>query len=467
MQIPILNGVYTGEDADFKTLYPLNMMPVIQDTGVSQGYLRPIEGIREIGDGFSASRGAICWDGVHYRVLGEYLCSVTADGVVTQLGSVESDGNRCSLTYSFDRLAIASNKKLFYYDTSTGVTQVTDVDLGDVLDVIWIDGYFMTTDGEFLVVTELADPYSVLPTKYGSSEVDPDPVVALVKVRNEVYAVNRYSVEIFTNTGGSGFPFQRINGAQIHRGATGTHSAEVLEETLIFLGGALNEAPAIYMGSKAQSRKISTREVDELLLEYTTEELSTVVLEALNLKSNEILWVRLPDRTLVYNATASQVTGTPVWYTMSSGITEYSPYRARDVVYCYDQWQAGDTLSASGRIGVLDDTISTHYGEKSIWEFGTKIMYNNSMGALVNRLELVALTGRSDNAIITTSYSKDGRNWSQDRPIRAGNLGDRLKRLVWWRQGNMSNMRIQRFRGDSNAYIAVSRLEAEIEPLSR
>jgi hypothetical protein len=68
------------------------------------------------------------------------------------------------------------------------VRQVTDPDLGVVLDVVWVDGYFMTTDGEFLVVTELTDPTQVNPLKYGSSEVDPDPVVALLKLRNEVYA---------------------------------------------------------------------------------------------------------------------------------------------------------------------------------------------------------------------------------------------------------------------------------------
>ena len=78
MQIPIINGVYTGQNADYKTAYPLNMMPVIQETGISSGYLRPVEGIVEIGDGPGLSRGAINWNGIHYRVMGEFLCSITA-----------------------------------------------------------------------------------------------------------------------------------------------------------------------------------------------------------------------------------------------------------------------------------------------------------------------------------------------------------------------------------------------------
>jgi hypothetical protein len=57
------------------------------------------------------------------------------------------------------------------------------------------------------VVTELSNPLAVNPLKYGSSEVDPDPVVALIKLRNEVYALNRNTIEVFDNVGGELFPF--------------------------------------------------------------------------------------------------------------------------------------------------------------------------------------------------------------------------------------------------------------------
>ena len=81
----------------------------------------------------------------------------------------------------------------------------------------------MLTDGEFLIVTELNDPFSVSPLKYGSSEADPDPVKAILKLRNEPYALNRYTIEVFDNVGGEGFPFQRIEGAQTQTGkAAGT-----------------------------------------------------------------------------------------------------------------------------------------------------------------------------------------------------------------------------------------------------
>ena len=88
MKIPILNGVYTGENADYKTSYPVNMMPVVQETGVSAGYLRPVEGIVKTGEGPGISRGAINWNGKHYRVMGSKLCLIDDIGNVSIIGDV-------------------------------------------------------------------------------------------------------------------------------------------------------------------------------------------------------------------------------------------------------------------------------------------------------------------------------------------------------------------------------------------
>lgn len=465
MQIPIINGVYSGDNADYKTIYPVNMMPVIQKTGISGGYLRPVEGIVETGEGPGMSRGAINWNGKHFRVMGSKLCRISEAGNVTVIGDVGDDLKPVTMDYSFDLLAIASAGQLYYYNGLI-LTLVTDPDLGPVKDVVWVDGYFMTTDGEFIIVTELSDPTQVLPTKYGSSEIDPDPVNALHKLRNEIYVINRYTIEVFDNVGGSEFPFQRIDGAQIQRGAIATKCSIVYEDTIAFLGSGRNEAPAIYLGANGGTAKISTREIDEILIGFTEQELAETVMETLNDKSQAFLWIRLKDRTLVYDLTASRALEEPVWYTMTSSVSGFSQYRARDVIYCFDSWQIGDTESE--KIGVLDNNISTHFGEIVRWEFGTKIIYNESKGALFNRLELVALTGRSqgfEEPIISTSYTLDGLLWSQDRMIRIGKAGDRLKRIVWWKQGHMKSGRVQRFQGDSSAYIAVSRLEAEIEPL--
>lgn len=465
MQIPILNGIYADATPDFRTSYPKNLVPVPKQTGISAGYLRPADGIVEAGTGPGINRGGINWNGTLYRVMGTKLVSIAEDNTVTEIGDVGT-GNRVTFDYGFTYLAIASGGRLYLYDGTT-LTQVTDPDLGTALDVVWVDGYYMTTDGEFLVVTDLDDPFAVNPLKYGSSEADPDPVEALLKLRNEIYALNRYTIEVFDNVGTTGFPFQRIAGAQIQKGTVGTHANCVFMDNIAFLGGGRNEAPSIYMGANGSTQKIATREVEEIIATYTEAELAQAFLEERTDKAHQFLIVHLPNHTLVFDGAATQVMGQPVWFTLSSTLVGDGKWNACTVIWCYDKWNV--CHPDTDQFGYLDDTISSHWGIDVGWEFGTQIVYNESNGVIFHEMELIALTGHvasGTSPTIWTQYSSDGETWSVEKPIRAGTLGQRAKRLVWLQQGHMNNWRIQRFRGTSEAHIAIARLEARLEPLA-
>jgi hypothetical protein len=411
------------------------------------------------------NRGGINWNGTIYRVMGTKLVSIAADSTVTEIGDVGT-GGRVTFDYGFTYLAIASGGRLYLYDGTT-LTQVTDPDLGTVLDVVWVDGYYMTTDGEFLVVTDLDDPFAVNPLKYGSSEADPDPVEALLKLRNEIYALNRYTIEVFDNVGSTGFPFQRIPGAQIQKGCVGTHANCVFMEIIAFLGGGRNEAPGIYLGANGNAQKISTREIEEILQTYTEEELSVAFLEERVNQAHMHLIVHLPRHTLVFDGAATQALSVPVWFTLSSTLVGDGIWNACTCIWAYDRWNV--CHPNTNQFGYLTDTVSTHWGETIGWEFGTLIVYNQGQGAIFHDLELVSLTGSTAFGVdptIWTQYSVDGVTWSVEKPIRAGKTGERNKRLMWLQQGHMRNMRMQRFRGTSDAHVAIAALEARIEPLA-
>lgn len=464
MQIPILNGIYTNEESDFRTSYPKNMIPVPKPQGISAGYLKPSEGIVQNGTGPGETRGGINWDDECYRVLGSDLAKIAEDGTVNVIGSVGS-GDRVAMDYSFDYLGVVSGGGFYLYDGAT-LQEVVDEDLGNVIDLIWVDGFFMLTDGEFLIVTNLNDPFTIDPTKYGSSEVDPDPVKALIKLRNEPHALNRYTIEVFDNIGGSNFPFQRVDGAQIMRGTVGTHACCKFLEAIAFVGGGRNESIAVWLGASGSSVKISTREIDQILCKYTEEQLSKILVEAKVDIGHQFLYIHLPDRTLVYDGAGSQIVGEPVWFILSSSISGLSQYRARDLVWCYGQWLVADPTS--DKIGYLTDSTSEHWGLEIEWEITTSIIYNEGNGAIFHELELIGLPGRGkvgEKPTVYTRYSLDGETWSMYKSISSGNKGNRTKRLVWFNQGAMRNYRLQRFRGTSESRLAIARFEARIEQL--
>lgn len=477
MQIAILSGTTTDGGPDIRPSYPRNMVPVVQESGISKGYLRPADGIVHLVDGPGKDRGGITWNGQHIRVMGGDLVRVNEDATITKVGSIPGV-DQVTMDYSANRisngiipalpgrLAIAAANSLFYWDGSV-VTQVTDANLGACKSITWIDGYFVSTDGESIVVLDLADPYKVEKLKYGSAEKDPDPIYKMARVQGELCAIGRYTIEYFDTISTEGFPFQRIEGAMIPKGAIGSHAACVFGQTVAFVGGGRNEPVSVYLGLNATAQRISTDEVDKVLNAIPAQLLEFVAIEATTGADQNRIYVHLPDRTMVYDQSTSQAAGEPIWTTLSSSVVGLKPYRARNFIWQNGRWVVGDPEGK--RLGYLDPTTGHHWGELVTWEFDTSIIYNEGRGAIVHELELVAMTGRIDlglDPVIETQWSADGVVWSQPRAIRAGARGETSRRLRWPMQGMLSHWRIQRFRGSSAAHCSFARLEATIEPLS-
>lgn len=463
MRIPIISGTRASESGDFLESFPINREPVLKNTGISEGYLAIPPGITQIGNGPGADRGGINWNGVCYRVMGRKLITVTAAGTVTVLGDVGS-GGVCGFSYSFVNLIITSGDRLYYWNASEGLRQVTDPDLGPVVDAIFVDGYTMTTDGEFLVVTDLNDPMAVDPIKYGSSEVSPDAVTGLIRLHGEVYALNRYTIQVFQNVGGTGFPFITLKTATIPYGCVGPRAKCEFLGTVAFVGGQENAAPGIYLMGAGEADKISAAEVDDALAALTETELAEVWLEARVSRDEQRLVMHLPDRSWCFSTQVSSKGGVKTWCQYVTSKTTSGRYEGRGLVYAEGQWIVA---SSSGQIGVLDRSTAQHYGEDVGWQFETAYLYNKGSGAIVHNLRLVGTPGRGNaDSRIFFSYTKDGEVWSMERATSAGTLGQRGKRVGWRLGFRMEDYIGMRFRGVDGSLMGIAALEAEIEALA-
>jgi Phage stabilisation protein len=217
--------------------------------------------------------------------------------------------------------------------------------------------------------------------------------------------------------------------------------------------------------SNGDAQKLSTREIDIVLSGYTEAQLASVVMEARAHKGQQHLYLHLPDQCLVYDAAASQIAQQPVWFQLTSTIEGLGQYRAKNFTWAYDRWLCGDPTTSN--IGAMVETDSEHFGTVTGWEFGTQFVYNMGNGAIVQNLELIALTGSAKfgaEPVVWVSYSNDGVTWSQEHPCNVGRLGKRDQRIAWRGMGRMKKQRTFRFRGTSDAHIAIAALEAELEP---
>lgn len=462
--VPILAGVYADSQANLFQSYPINLEPQFVDSGISKGYLRSAPGVAALAIGPGADRGSINWNGICYRVMGTRLISVDLYGTVKDLGHI-AGGGPVAMDLSFTLLGIVGGGNLYYWDGSA-LTQVTDPDLGSPIDMLWVDGYFFMTDGRFLIVTELNDPYSIDPLKYGSSEEDPDPITGLMKVRGEVYAVNLTTIENFQNIGGLGFPFTRNSGGLIPKGAVGTKTKSYISQTFAFVGQARNEKPSVYLAGAGQATSVSTPQIDHELGALTPGELAGVEMETRVEENQERLLIHLPNRTLVYSVNLSASAQTPIWYYVAGGVLGDQPYPCRHLCLLDGVWIGGDAL---GRIGTLDNAIQTQYGIVQGWQFDTLLIYNGTRGGIIKALELVGLPGRGPFGVQPTAFLSmtfDGQSFGQERAISMGNFGQRGKRVQWRPKVHFWNYVGLRFRGSATAVASFAGLEADIEGLA-
>lgn len=462
-QIPLLSGITASEKADFNLSYPVNLEPVAIDNGISKGYVRSAAGATVFATGPGIDRGGIVWNNTHYRVMGTKLVSVSATGTITVLGDVGGSGP-VGLDYGFDRLAIRSETRLYYWDGTT-LTQVTDPDLGQVIDFCWMDGYYVITDGVNIIVTQLSDPTQIDPLKYGSAESDPDMVVALLRLRNELKALGASTIETQNDAGGSGYPFASNPGATVPIGCVGPQAKCKFSETFAFVGAARNDAPSVWVEVPGSAQRISSRLIDDAIAAEVDQ--ASIQLERRVYRGEERLFLHLSDRSYCYLRNASEKTGESVWYELRSGLGLDQPYRLRNAVLYQGQWIVGDTQS--GNLGILVEDDARHFGDDVGWRFDTQLLYNSTNSFIVHSLELVGLPGRHQtlpepNALL--SYTLDGQTYSIERANATGKPNQRRKRVVWNIHKRARNYMGFRFRGDSSALQGWAALEAEVEALS-
>lgn len=472
--VPILSGIYSDTSQNMRVSLPVNLIPLQIDSGMGHGYLRPAWGISTLkatnwsGNG-GPSRGAIVWNNIVYRVIGAYLYSFDSNNNSTQLGYVGNDGKRVSMDYSYDALCISSCGNVYFWNLATStLTQLASPNLTTpIVNVAWVQGYFVLTDTKYMFLTDIVYPTTVVDADaYYQSNTDPSPMMGFCKIRNELYVIMRYTMDVMYNNGSGNQPFQPILGAQSMKGAVGPQAFCYLTDSLFFIGGARNEDIGVYIGYNGINNKISTREIDLLLNSYTTVQLQSIFVEKVFFRDVNCIFVHLPDRVLVYDASATVSSGKQIWYVLTSAFQkdQFSRFLGIDFVFNNGLITMGHPID--DRIGTYVDFLMSHWEAPIRWQVSTAFVFNTANGFTISYAELVVLQGTmqiKQGSSIGTDFSEDGITWSVPRFIQANPIGNTIKRLIWLRLGWSRIRRIQRFFGDSNGPLSIVALIMDTE----
>jgi len=460
-QITLLKGDAIGVETDYRDNLPVNMSGVMRPMFGAQGYMLEQPGIVQLGAGSGIDRGGV-WNERfedHYRVSGNRFISVTKNGAISPLGEI-TGVTTASLPYSFNTQGIVADGRFWLYDPAGGFREVTDPDLGDPIDGVWINGVYIFTDGEFLYRTNVADESQIDPLKFATAEFSPDPTLGVGKTTdNKLIAFGRYSTEYFrANPVDPNFSYARIESRAIKAGPIGTHAKIEIEGMWYVLGGRKEEGVSIHRLGVGSIENVASREVHKLIGIYQETQLGQVVMEAREQDNYHYLIAHLPNETLLFNITLAKAVGIEqAWSILKTDTDGDAQWRAKHGIFDprLGKWVYGDKID--DRIGFLDESLNTHYGEQVEWLLYTPFILLESASIDEFQIEIMPGHTLADDATVFFSLTYDGVTFGKEYTLDYGAPSGYNTRFIARRLGYVSNWFGLKLRGVSTSRMGFSR----------
>lgn len=443
--ITLIKGdrIANSVETDYRDALPVNMYAVQREILNANGYMKSFPGLTAFADGVGTDRGGNYNErfNEHYRVSGEKFIKIDTDGTVTELGDIPGAKQaRLKGFYSFNTQAIIADGNMFLYSPTGGFQQITDPDLGNPIDGVWINQYYFMTDGEFLFHTDIDDETAIDPLKFATAEFMPDPSLAVDKTQdNKVIVFGRYSLEYFIDTASENFAFQRLENRAQKIGIVATHAKCEAEGSFYIVGGYKQSDIGVYSVGLGGSKKESTYEIDKILNAYNETELSDMRVESFAIDGISFVLIHLPYETLCFNLTIAKVFGIKIaWTILKSGFSSVQTennYRAINGIFDLktSQWFFGDKRNRN--IGLLDHEFFAHYNAKTEMILFTPFI--NLERASINFLEIETIPGHTitDDAKIFVSLTYDGVTYGKEWVQLYGAKNDYGRRFIIRRLG--------------------------------
>ncbi len=458
--VNLIKGDRVDPKTDYRDALPVNMYAVRKPILGADGYMLCYPGLTKFADGEGVDRGGNYNDRFEeqYRVSGDSFVSVNTNGTTTELGTIPGT-LQAAMPYSFNTQAVIANGRMFLYSPSGGFAEVTDSDLGNPIDGVWVDGYYFLTDGEFIYHTDIDDESSIDPLKFATAEFMPDKSLGVAKTQdNKVVVFGRYTIEYFIDAATANFAFQRVPARAQKIGIVATHAKTEVGGKWYITGGRKEESLGVHIVTLGKSQKVSTREVDKILAQYTEPQLADMRMETRMEENVTFVLVHLPNETLCFNESlASGIGADNAWTILKTDVQGEATYRAINGVHDarLGFWVYGDKLN--GNIGKLDNSVFTHYDEIVEWLLYTAFL--DLDGFSVDEIEIETIPGNTtfDDATVAFSMTYDGQTYGKEWWVMYGEPLEYGKRFFLRRLGYVRDWTGFKFRGATKSRMSFAR----------
>jgi hypothetical protein len=441
MRLPYGLGAYRREHARLPEVVLRNLFVERTPANLKEGVVllaRPVlSASYELGDG--PIRGLYRQDGV----LGGDVFAVSGTTLYrgeTDIGEINGD-TLVEMAGLSAKLYIAAGG--LYSTDGVTVTAESFPDSAPVRSVAVIDGIVVA------VRSDTGRMYFLLPgtsdwgaLDFFSAESEPDPVLCVRKVGDELWAFGSSTVTPFASTGSSETPFEPYEGRTYSRGIRARQAVALLDNTAFWVG----EDAQVYRGAEVPE-VISTDSIAERIAKSAADELR--------------MW-SYPWRGHTFAVLSCGSQGTWVYDVATREWAEaqtsgLSYWRAHLGVTNGSEIICGDALT--GQIWTLSDDTAVDGGEAFERTF-TAGMVPGDTAIPCDVIEVECTTGHaavSVDAVIEMKISRDGGNtWGNWRSASLGLTGKYRARALWRRNGIIDCPTVFQFRTTDAAPVSIT-----------
>lgn len=384
-----------------------------------------ISSFADVGSG--PGRGLYTFKGSLYAVSGPKLYKVSEAGGVSEIGAV-SGSDVVSFAENPTQLVVCSSAGSYYSDGAS-VTKISDADFVDGAQCTAIDGYiaFRKKNSGQWFTSDLNNAASYDALNFATAEGMADNIVGIIADHRQVVLMGAQSAELWYNAGTSGFSFERDSNGFIELGCASGATLAKADNTVMWLASDLT----VRRLDGITPVRISTHAIEQEIKKYTVSDAYAFSYT----DAGHILYVLTfptSGATWVYDATTQE------WHERETyGLSRWRPCSSA-AAYGKIFFQDYET----GKVGFLDSSVYTEWGETQRVETTFPSVYNNH--GLINHatLEIVVetgvglSTGQGSDPQMTLERSDDGgRTWKTHATKSMGKVGEYRKRVKWDRLG--------------------------------
>ena len=424
----------------------VNLFPVFDQQGQEVAALYGTPGLSlfaTAGDGpnrnsFRAANGRA------FTVSGAGLYEVNEDGTTTLRGTLDQSQGNVSIDENGLQLGICDGTSVYIFTYATNAfLKVTDADLPTSGTLTFIDGYFVVNQantGKFFI-SALYDGLTWTALDFATAESSPDNLIRVLNAVGQLWLLGEFTTEIWTNTGDSAFPFQRIAGAKMEVGILAPHTAVAIDNSMFWVGRDRIGSGIVYRAKGFTPQRISTESV-ELAIQAAT---SPSTIKGFTYEEDGHVFYMITgggmETSWVYDIS------TQLWHERAylNAFGVFEQHLASSYMFAFDKRLVGDRLTGNIYQMSLDyysdngsalvrERIFTHLGEESIRQ-----KYNSLQILMESGVGLQS--GQGSDPQILLKVSKDGgRTWSDWFSKSFGAVGKYAQNVVFRRLGIAQQM---------------------------